>query len=154
MCMSDICSMVSMIFFFKQKTAYEMLRRLVGSEMCIRDRVKGGPATAAYNLGARNRTLAQNVAICLLYTSDAADDLTRVDLGGRRLFKRKKSRICPVRRRPTPSGLIRTSVRSVMVETLVATPLPPRKARTGPGRRQGTGWVASLLPRTNVVIHS
>src|SRR5665811_990949 len=31
---------------------------------------------------------------------------------------------------------------------------PPRKARTGPGRGQGTGWVASLLPRTNVVIHS
>eukprot|EP00658_Telonema_sp_P-2_P053612 TRINITY_DN42199_c0_g1_i1.p1 TRINITY_DN42199_c0_g1~~TRINITY_DN42199_c0_g1_i1.p1 ORF type:complete len:118 (+),score=10.73 TRINITY_DN42199_c0_g1_i1:68-421(+) len=27
-------------FFFKQKTAYEMLRSLVGSEMCIRDRVK------------------------------------------------------------------------------------------------------------------
>eukprot|EP00658_Telonema_sp_P-2_P007830 TRINITY_DN12918_c0_g1_i2.p1 TRINITY_DN12918_c0_g1~~TRINITY_DN12918_c0_g1_i2.p1 ORF type:complete len:170 (-),score=30.69 TRINITY_DN12918_c0_g1_i2:261-770(-) len=28
-------------FFFKQKTAYEMLRSLVGSEMCIRDRFKG-----------------------------------------------------------------------------------------------------------------
>ena len=27
-----------MVFFFKQKTAYEMLRSLVGSEMCIRDR--------------------------------------------------------------------------------------------------------------------
>src|SRR5678816_900726 len=27
-------------FFFKQKTAYEMLRSLVGSEMCIRDRFK------------------------------------------------------------------------------------------------------------------
>ena len=26
------------LFFFKQKTAYEMLRSLVGSEMCIRDR--------------------------------------------------------------------------------------------------------------------
>ena len=26
------------VFFFKQKTAYEMLRGLVGSEMCIRDR--------------------------------------------------------------------------------------------------------------------
>ena len=25
-------------FFFKQKTAYDMLRSLVGSEMCIRDR--------------------------------------------------------------------------------------------------------------------
>eukprot|EP00658_Telonema_sp_P-2_P074456 TRINITY_DN63687_c0_g1_i1.p1 TRINITY_DN63687_c0_g1~~TRINITY_DN63687_c0_g1_i1.p1 ORF type:complete len:297 (-),score=44.31 TRINITY_DN63687_c0_g1_i1:119-1009(-) len=29
---------VSRVFFFKQKTAYEMLRSLVGSEMCIRDR--------------------------------------------------------------------------------------------------------------------
>eukprot|EP00658_Telonema_sp_P-2_P014333 TRINITY_DN1544_c0_g1_i1.p1 TRINITY_DN1544_c0_g1~~TRINITY_DN1544_c0_g1_i1.p1 ORF type:complete len:160 (+),score=65.87 TRINITY_DN1544_c0_g1_i1:118-597(+) len=28
-------------FFFKQKTAYEMLRSLVGSEMCIRDRSTG-----------------------------------------------------------------------------------------------------------------
>ena len=27
-------------FFFKQKTAYEMLRSLVGSEMCIRDRIR------------------------------------------------------------------------------------------------------------------
>ena len=25
--------------------------------------------------------------VCLLYTSDAADDLTRVDLGGRRIIK-------------------------------------------------------------------
>ena len=28
----------SSFFFFKQRTAYEMLRSLVGSEMCIRDR--------------------------------------------------------------------------------------------------------------------
>src|SRR5665811_266458 len=28
---------------------------------------------------------------CLLYTSDAADDLTRVDLGGRRIIKKKKN---------------------------------------------------------------
>eukprot|EP00831_Metopus_contortus_P034361 TRINITY_DN27405_c0_g1_i1.p2 TRINITY_DN27405_c0_g1~~TRINITY_DN27405_c0_g1_i1.p2 ORF type:complete len:145 (-),score=48.83 TRINITY_DN27405_c0_g1_i1:236-670(-) len=28
-------------FFFKQKTAYEMQRGLVGSEMCIRDRYRG-----------------------------------------------------------------------------------------------------------------
>eukprot|EP00658_Telonema_sp_P-2_P049612 TRINITY_DN37753_c0_g1_i1.p2 TRINITY_DN37753_c0_g1~~TRINITY_DN37753_c0_g1_i1.p2 ORF type:complete len:116 (+),score=22.56 TRINITY_DN37753_c0_g1_i1:67-414(+) len=28
---------VLFFFFFKQKTAYEMLRSLVGSEMCIRD---------------------------------------------------------------------------------------------------------------------
>src|SRR5665811_405998 len=30
------------------------------------------------------------VCSCLLYTSDAADDLTRVDLGGRRIIKKKK----------------------------------------------------------------
>ena len=28
---------------------------------------------------------------CLLYTSDAADDLLCVDLGGRRIIKKKKS---------------------------------------------------------------
>ena len=35
-------------FFFKQKTAYEMQRSLVGSEMCIRDRYRGSK-------GVRNR---------------------------------------------------------------------------------------------------
>ena len=30
--------LLSSVVFFKQKTAYEMLRSLVGSEMCIRDR--------------------------------------------------------------------------------------------------------------------
>src|SRR5665811_2266502 len=29
------------------------------------------------------------IHFCLLYTSDAADDLTRVDLGGRRIIKKK-----------------------------------------------------------------
>ena len=29
---------MQLVFFFKQKTAYEMQRSLVGSEMCIRDR--------------------------------------------------------------------------------------------------------------------
>ena len=32
---------------------------------------------------------------CLLYTSDAADDLPCVDLGGRRLIKKKKSQHYP-----------------------------------------------------------
>ncbi len=30
------------------------------------------------------------VGYCLLYTSDAADDLIGVDLGGRRIIKKKK----------------------------------------------------------------
>src|SRR5450756_2445187 len=31
-------------------------------------------------------------AVCLLYTSDAADDLLCVDLGGRRIIKKKKEK--------------------------------------------------------------
>ena len=34
----DLFYLIVVFFFFKQKTAYEMLRSLVGSEMCIRDR--------------------------------------------------------------------------------------------------------------------
>eukprot|EP00658_Telonema_sp_P-2_P039889 TRINITY_DN28502_c0_g1_i1.p2 TRINITY_DN28502_c0_g1~~TRINITY_DN28502_c0_g1_i1.p2 ORF type:complete len:251 (+),score=61.58 TRINITY_DN28502_c0_g1_i1:53-805(+) len=38
-------SSIWFFFFFKQKTAYEMLRSLVGSEMCIRDSLNGIPST-------------------------------------------------------------------------------------------------------------
>ena len=31
-----------------------------------------------------------NIRICLLYTSDAADERSSVDLGGRRIIKKKK----------------------------------------------------------------
>ena len=34
----------------------------------------------------------QEVYTCLLYTSDAADDLLCVDLGGRRIIKKKKTK--------------------------------------------------------------
>eukprot|EP00658_Telonema_sp_P-2_P026767 TRINITY_DN20835_c0_g1_i2.p1 TRINITY_DN20835_c0_g1~~TRINITY_DN20835_c0_g1_i2.p1 ORF type:complete len:118 (+),score=44.64 TRINITY_DN20835_c0_g1_i2:52-405(+) len=37
-------------FFFKQKTAYEMLRSLVGSEMCIRDSYNPKVSTKAFHL--------------------------------------------------------------------------------------------------------
>ena len=37
-------SLVGSVFFFKQKTAYEIGVRLVGSEMCIRDRNMDYPA--------------------------------------------------------------------------------------------------------------
>src|SRR5665811_1965783 len=36
-----------------------------------------------------NLTATHRRYVCLLYTSDAADDLTRVDLGGRRIIKKK-----------------------------------------------------------------
>ncbi|WP_460365979.1 hypothetical protein [Staphylococcus aureus] len=66
--------------FFKQKTAYEIAQCLVGSEMCIRDSRECGHA-ASLHVSASSQA-------CLLYTSDAADDSLRVDLGGRRIIKK------------------------------------------------------------------
>ena len=53
------------VFFFKQKTAYEVLRSLVGSEICIRDRREidgtewlyppGAPSTGRAPKGALQR---------------------------------------------------------------------------------------------------
>ena len=38
----------------------------------------------------RNLTVSPMISTCLLYTSDAADDSLRVDLGGRRIIKKLK----------------------------------------------------------------
>eukprot|EP00658_Telonema_sp_P-2_P015487 TRINITY_DN15963_c0_g2_i4.p2 TRINITY_DN15963_c0_g2~~TRINITY_DN15963_c0_g2_i4.p2 ORF type:complete len:105 (+),score=31.12 TRINITY_DN15963_c0_g2_i4:65-379(+) len=54
-----IVMIVCSFFFFKQKTAYEMLRSLVGSEMCIRD----SPITAS--------SLCRTDLCCILPTSSA-----------------------------------------------------------------------------------
>ena len=75
-----------------------MLRSLVGSEMCIRDSPDKGqsPAWAARcNIPAAGLRRSRagpgaGCSSCLLYTSDAADDLLCVDLGGRRIIKKKK----------------------------------------------------------------
>ena len=90
-----------MIFFFKQKTAYEMLRSLVGSEMCIRDSfniqfIKAYSGTNDINYWIHGSHFMKMDLIgadtCLLYTSDAADDLLCVDLGGRRIIKKKNNK--------------------------------------------------------------
>ena len=54
----------------KQKTAYEIGVRLVGSEMCIRDRHEGASRGSSE---AGNGRRIQHTG-CLLYTSDAADE--------------------------------------------------------------------------------
>ena len=67
--------------------------------MCIRDRITG---TKWIDLNGNRRRDADEPGLagvtvyvdfnnnCLLYTSDAADDLLCVDLGGRRIIKKKK----------------------------------------------------------------
>ena len=91
-------------FFFKQKTAYEIMPSLVGSEMCIRDRVPSSQVRAFsgstlplctalpiwYHSPRNIKARWAWTTSCLLYTSDAADDLLCVDLGGRRIIKKKK----------------------------------------------------------------
>ena len=76
-----------------------MLRSLVGSEMCIRDRVVAGESNYLVSFTApdvgltpvRFCVMAEQDQHCLLYTSDAADDLLCVDLGGRRIIKKKRT---------------------------------------------------------------
>ena len=70
----------------------------MGSEMCIRDSAHGVPVFSDECYveftwqGAASTILHSGfdgVVACLLYTSDAADDLLCVDLGGRRIIKKK-----------------------------------------------------------------
>ena len=68
--------------------------------MCIRDRYRNnrgtftniGPAVGLPVSGAEMRGLSWgDYDGCLLYTSDAADERSSVDLGGRRIIKKKKT---------------------------------------------------------------
>ena len=78
-----------------------MLRSLVGSEMCIRDRgivVMGKVFFICHAdlwifYSFQNRLISALLRPCLLYTSDAADDLLCVDLGGRRIIKKKNIQV-------------------------------------------------------------
>ena len=46
-------------------------------------------ALAVVGAPAADRLLWRSAASCLLYTSDAADERSSVDLGGRRIIKKK-----------------------------------------------------------------
>ena len=72
----------------------------MGSEMCIRDRSvsadgtgDGGTGPGAFDLPAAQSQPHGGGAHyrCLLYTSDAADERSSVDLGGRRIIKKKNN---------------------------------------------------------------
>ena len=71
----------------------------MGSEMCIRDRCIAGDCVWTCDSGWEScdgdaSTGCETNLLddpCLLYTSDAADDLLCVDLGGRRIIKKKST---------------------------------------------------------------
>ena len=68
----------------------------MGSEMCIRDRqiaqAQGLVGDGHGHIGREDgvEPPGDQSRFCLLYTSDAADELDGVDLGGRRIIKKKK----------------------------------------------------------------
>ena len=59
--------------------------------MCIRDRPKAQAWTGGADADADADADAGSIGAwtCLLYTSDAADERSSVDLGGRRIIKKK-----------------------------------------------------------------
>ena len=70
--------------------------------MCIRDRNKtlhseqqqvflAALRSARERVGLTQTEVALRLDACLLYTSDAADERSSVDLGGRRIIKKKKT---------------------------------------------------------------
>ena len=68
--------------------------------MCIRDRFSAvnkirphreGEKIAVFGIGGLGQTALQLLKACLLYTSDAADERSSVDLGGRRIIKKKNT---------------------------------------------------------------
>ena len=73
--------------------------------MCIRDSSFGPAGSYEYLTGVMIFGIEPNLSsnkmvcdldlapVCLLYTSDAADERSSVDLGGRRIFKKKKEQI-------------------------------------------------------------
>ena len=98
----DICSRRRCCFFFFQ--AEDGIRDLVRSRG-LGDVYKRQYVTRASELETELKTerdnmpiinnilkLRQEASICLLYTSDAADERSSVDLGGRRIIKKKKKR--------------------------------------------------------------
>ena len=70
----------------------------MGSEMCIRDSLQAGDLASLLGrlplgiieVGRHGDHGLAHRGSCLLYTSDAADERYSVDLGGRRIIKKKK----------------------------------------------------------------
>ena len=96
-----MCSMVHCVFFFQ---AEDGIRDLVRSRG-LGDVYKRQPPARCLDGGAadsgdgdsqarRPRPVRQQVSqrACLLYTSDAADERSSVDLGGRRIIKKKNKK--------------------------------------------------------------
>src|SRR5450756_741763 len=82
--------------FFANRNAARVVARVLNSAVANAENNKALSADDLYVKEARvdeGPTLKRwQFRACLLYTSDAADDLLCVDLGGRRIIKKKKKK--------------------------------------------------------------
>ena len=67
----------------------DVYKRQLNSLMVGADQLSGSIASATWHAMLADRR-SDAYQICLLYTSDAADERSSVDLGGRRIIKKKK----------------------------------------------------------------
>ena len=95
------------VFFFQAEDGIRDLVRSRGlgdvykRQVCIqavRDGQKWKRATGKSLLRVKGKLADVHSGDCLLYTSDAADERSSVDLGGRRIIKKKTS-VCRQRKR-------------------------------------------------------
>ena len=94
-----MCCVIAVFFFFQAEDGIRDLVRSRGLGDVYKRQVMGGvwviapsgtmSKTTSALAESPSRSRAVNVA-CLLYTSDAADERSSVDLGGRRIIKKKK----------------------------------------------------------------
>ena len=89
----------SFVFFFQAEDGIRDLVRSRGLGDVYKRQTRARPKTSSRTLSSRptatttgsaNPRLRSATCACLLYTSDAADERSSVDLGGRRIIKKKK----------------------------------------------------------------
>ena len=68
----------------------DVYKRQAHRQPALRE-ARRGDVERDLRVGARRVADVEQVGPCLLYTSDAADDLLCVDLGGRRLIKKQRA---------------------------------------------------------------
>ena len=83
---------VSEFVLNKPRTEYTIYPDIIWNYEALKNEVQAEPVSVAITVEMNGKDLGQRVRTfsCLLYTSDAADDLLCVDLRGRRVIKKKK----------------------------------------------------------------
>ena len=77
--MEDIRKISYFFFFFKQKTAYEIIPSLVGSEMCIRDSIQTTVQESVVNYARKAQEAGLDGVVCSAHEVALIKDATSSD---------------------------------------------------------------------------